>query len=234
MTATAIVSIEAYTGIVKELRSADVTGNGKATDWARPTLAMLTATNAEGLHEFTTDVMIAAICAVYKPVTAKGKRSDTIGALRQSGWEAMAKRLTDTQYIMKNVGVGTVSALVAAFVASDKAKDSFAMLNINVKAAVKAASPVDESEKADPAPAEAEPDAAAPEAGDTVADGGSMRERLIAMAAMLGTLNDTELLELADAQEELAILATALNAANDKALDLVESMTAPMEMAEAA
>ena len=216
------VPIATYADVIEKLRSADVTAKNAATPWAIATLVQLAALNDAGKQTFTTESMIAAVCAIYKPVTAKGKRSDSIGALRASGWHAMAKNLTDIQYIDKSFGVDGVSDLVYRFIAKDKALSSFNALNLAVKEAV--------TGSAKQAKAEAEAEAGA--GGDT-GDGDSkpatVGEVLAHFTLYFASMNDTDLLALVGDAEQAALLAMsdAMNAANDKAFALAEAATAP-------
>lgn len=219
-----MTDISDYAALVEAVRSADVTSTGKATLLARSSLARLAQLDGAGKQSFTTESMIAAVCAVYKPVTAKGKRSDTIGALRASGWHAMAKQLTDIQYIDKNIAVDGVKALVDAFCASDKAKDSFNALNVAVKEAVTGSAKL----------AKQEEEAKAGEGQDSEGEGpsavkASVADTIALFTTWFNTMNHADLLAMTGEAEQAALLAMsdAMNAANDKAFAMMEAQTAP-------
>lgn len=137
----ALETIDDYIASIEAMRSPDVTSANTATKWARLTFTKLMETNDDGLHPFTVDMAVIAVCEVYKPKSAKGKRVNTIGALKLSGFPAISARLTIVKRIADNLGVAGVKPLVEAFTVSDKVTDSFAKLDLDVKLAVKEATP---------------------------------------------------------------------------------------------
>ncbi len=230
MTKTVINSdVANYAALVEAVRSADVTSTGKATLLARSSLSRLAVLNEAGKQLFTTESMIAAVCAVYKPVTAKGKRSDTIGALRASGWHAMAKQLTDIQYIDKNIAIEGVKPLVDAFCASDKAKDSFNALNVAVKEAVTGSAKLAKAEaeaKASEGEGEGEGEGSEGQEGEGPSPiKASVADTIALFTTWFNNMNHADLLAMTGEAEQAALLAMsdAMNAANDKAFAMSEA-----------
>ena len=207
-----------YLATIEAMRSPDVTSGNSATVWARATFARLLAKNDEGLHAFTVEMAVIAVCEVYKPKTAKGKRANTKGALKDSGFPAMSARLTMIERIMKQAGVTGVLPILEAFIASDKPKASFALLDLDVKAAVKAATP-----KPDKVEGEGEGEGEGEDKSLSVSD------KVRAFAATLAGLSDDDAMAFASDVDSVAILSTAIATAFAKGNALLDAATAPAE-----
>ena len=207
-----------YLATIEAMRSPDVTSGNSATVWARATFARLLAKNDEGLHAFTVEMAVIAVCEVYKPKTAKGKRANTKGALKDSGFPAMSARLTTIERIMKQAGVTGVLPILDSFIASDKPKASFALLDLDVKAAIKAATP-----KPDKVEGEGEGEGEGEEAKPL-----SISDKVNAFAAILQSLSDSDAMAFASDIEALTTLTKALNDAVAHGNALLDAATAPL------
>jgi hypothetical protein len=216
MTMTTLpISQETYIESIENMRKPDVTSANSATVWARHTFANLTVRNDDGTFPFTVDMAIASVCAVYKPLTSKGKVGATIGALKDGGFPAIAARLNAVKRINGQMGVAGVADIVAAFVASQSPKDSFAKLEADVKAAVKAAAPKPEAGEGE---GEGE--------GGTVADAArlvTLGERMAAMVAEIEALNVDEIAAL---DVETSAMVEAISAAWGRLADATAKLAA--------
>lgn len=225
-----------YLALIEKMHGPDAQAANAATPWARETLKRLTAVNAEGEHEFTLDDAVIAVCSVYKPVTAKGKATEKLGGLRlTTSGNAMAGRLNNCKYILTNIGKPGVKALVATFIAATtKAKrDSFGALFIAVNEAVREAAPkaVNAPKAGDDVPNDEQDSEGAEEAPSP--DKASVIETIALFATWFNTMNPADLLAMTGDAEQAALLAMsdAMNAANDKALAMLEAQTAPTAIA---
>lgn len=225
--------IETYADITEKARKADVTGGNAATPWARATFAKMAEQDESGGFPFTYKLMVATVCAVYSHTNNTGKAGGTVGSLKdcgKPGYSAMSARLTTVKRILDEVAVDGVKPLLEAFVASDKASDSFAMLDKNVREAVKQAakalanSPAILAAKAEAA-IEAELKAEAEAEAEIEAR--SVASQIAAITRWFADMPDSEAVDLAGNEPALIALSMAISNATAKGAALLEAMTAP-------